>query len=81
MVWPDSVSEWCFGASLVAFVGVIGVSLAAPLVLAAGADGTVDVLWKAVQFGFVALVVTFLLGLVCTLVENVRGERSGRPRL
>ncbi len=76
--WPDLVSGWCFWASFVAFVGVIGVSLAAPLVLAAGAEGTVDVLWEVVQFGFAALVSTFLLGIVCILIGNIRGERSGR---
>ncbi len=77
VVWPDSVSGWCFWASFVALLGVIGVSLAAPLVLVAGADGAVDVLWTVTQFTFAGLVAAFLLGILSTLVGNFRGERRG----
>lgn len=81
VAWPDSVSGWCFWASFVALVGVIAVSLAAPFVLAAGADGAVDVLWRVVQFTFAGLVATFLLGVTCAQVGKLRGEHRGRWRL
>lgn len=81
MTWPDSVSGWCFWASFVALVAVIGVTLTGAAVGLTRAGGVVDVLLKVVQFGFAAVVGLFLLGIVCNLVREIRGERGGGWRL
>lgn len=81
VAWPDSVSGWCFWASLAALIGVVGVTLAGAGAGVARVDGVADVLLKVVQFGFAAVVVLFLLGIGCTLVREIRGERGRGWRL
>jgi hypothetical protein len=77
VAWPNSASGWCFWASLVALVGVIGVSLVGAAAGMARSDGVADVLLKLVQFGFGAVVGLFILGVVCSLVRGARGKSSG----
>lgn len=76
--WPNSVSEGCFWASFVVILGITGMGLAVPLVLAAGAGEAVDVLWQVTQFAFAGLLALFLLGIVSGLAGNIsRRQRPG----
>jgi uncharacterized membrane protein YedE/YeeE len=77
-VWPDSVSGWCFWASFVALVAIIGVILAGAAAGMARAEGAAGILLKVVQFGFAGVVVAFLLGVVCILASDLRHDRRGR---
>jgi hypothetical protein len=77
VAWPDSVSGWCFWASLVTLVGVIGVMMVGAAAGMAREDGLADVLLKVVQFGFAGVVGLFLLGVGCILLRGVRGNGRG----
>ena len=77
VAWPDSVSGWCFWASLVALIGIIGVLLVGAAVALTGGGGAEDVLLQIVQIGFAGVVGLFLLGVVLAVVRSVRGERTG----
>ncbi len=76
MVWPDSMAGWCFWASLVALIGVIGVLLVGAAVALTGGGGAEDVLLRIVQIGFTGVVGLFLLGVVLAVIRRVRGERT-----
>ncbi len=80
VVWPDSMAGWCFWASLVALIGVIGVLLVGVAVALTGGGGAEDVLLQIVQIGFAGVVGLFLLGVVLAVVRSVRGERTGGRR-
>lgn len=80
VAWPDSVSGWCFWASLTALMGVVGVILVGAGAGMARSNGVADVLLKVVQFGFAAVVGLFILGVVCSLMRGIRGEPRGRRR-
>ena len=77
VTWPDSVAGWCFWASLVALIGVIGVMFMGAAVTLTSADGTGEVLLLVLEVGFAGVVGLFLLGIVSTLVRGIRGEREG----
>ncbi len=77
VTWPDSVAGWCFWASLVALIGVIGVMFVGAAVALTGAGRTEEVLLLVVEIGFAGVVGLFLLGVVLAVVRSVRGERTG----
>ncbi|MEE8346450.1 MAG: hypothetical protein V3S20_03780 [Dehalococcoidia bacterium] len=78
VVWPDSVSGWCFWASLAVLIGVVGMIMVGAGAGLNGAEGVAEVLLKVVQFGFVAVVALFLAGVVCSVVSGRRTARKGR---
>ncbi len=77
VAWPDSMAGWCFWASLVALIGVIGVMFVGATVSLTRADGAGELFLIAVELGLAGVVGLFLLGVVFALVRNVRDERGG----
>ena len=75
VTWPDSVAGWCFWASLVALIGVIGVMFVGAAVALTHADRTGEVFLMVVELGLAGVVGLFLLGVVLALVRSGRGER------
>jgi hypothetical protein len=69
---PHAVSGWCFWVSFVALVTVIAVTLAGATMGVAGVEGAAEVLLRVVQFGFAGVVASFVLGVVCSQVEQIR---------
>ncbi len=75
VAWPDSVAGWCFWASLVALIGVIGVMFVGAAVALTHADRTGEVFLIAVELGLAGVVGLFLIGVILALVRGGRGER------
>jgi hypothetical protein len=74
LAWPDSVAGWCFWASLIALIGVIGVMFVGAAVALAHADGTGEIFLLAIEIGLAGVVSAFLVGVVFSLIR-MRDER------